>query len=100
VDERVVVADDSQESSPPESEPVGSQRFAGSSDKETGSEQRSESAHSVSPRPATSLEGLKRKQNDDEESGMSKLAEPAAGESSPEEQENFDPFAITGTVSS
>ncbi|KAM0831539.1 hypothetical protein ACQ4PT_065490 [Festuca glaucescens] len=100
VDDRVVVADDSQESSLPESEPAGSQRSAGSSDKDTESEQRSDSAHSVSPPPATSPDGRKRKRNDDEDSDASKLAEPAAEESSPEDQEFFDPFAETGAVSS
>ncbi|KAM0889505.1 hypothetical protein ACQ4PT_027665 [Festuca glaucescens] len=100
VDDRVVVADDSQESSLPESEPAGSQRSAGSSDKDTESEQRSDSTHSVSPPPATSPDGHKRKRSDDEDSGASKLAEPAAEESSPEDQEFFDPFAETGAVSS
>ncbi|KAM0826333.1 hypothetical protein ACQ4PT_068949 [Festuca glaucescens] len=100
VDDRVVVADDSQESSLPESEPAGSQRSADSSDKDTESEQRSDSAHSVSPPPATSPDGRKRKRNDDEDSGASKLAEPAAEEPSPEDQELFDPFAETGAVSS
>ncbi|KAM0869406.1 hypothetical protein ACQ4PT_040687 [Festuca glaucescens] len=96
VDDRVVVADDSQESSLPESEPAGSQRSAGSSDKDTESEQRSDSAHSVSPPPANSPDGRKRKRNDDEDSGASKLAEPATEEPSPEDQEFFDPFAETG----
>ncbi|KAM0916555.1 hypothetical protein ACQ4PT_010105 [Festuca glaucescens] len=96
VDDRVVVADDSQESPLPESEPAGSQRSAGSSDKDT----ESDSAHSDSPPPAISPDGRKRKRNDDEDSGASKLAEPAAEESSPEDQEFFDPFAKTGAVSS
>jgi hypothetical protein len=100
VDERVVVADDSQESSLPESEPTGSQRSAGSSDKDTELEQRSDSAQSVSPPPATSLDGRKRKRNDDEDSGASKPTEPAAEESSPEDQEFIDPFTKTGAVSS
>ncbi|KAM0841830.1 hypothetical protein ACQ4PT_058769 [Festuca glaucescens] len=73
--------------------PEGSQRSAGSSDKDT------ESAHSVSPPPATSPDGRKRKRSDDEDSSASKLAEPAAEESSPEDQEFFDPFAETGAVS-
>ncbi|KAM0825031.1 hypothetical protein ACQ4PT_069829 [Festuca glaucescens] len=60
----------------------------------------SDSAHSISPPPATSPDGRKRKRSDDEDSGASKLAEPAAEESSPEEQEFFDPFAETGAVSS
>ncbi|KAM0871310.1 hypothetical protein ACQ4PT_039477 [Festuca glaucescens] len=100
VDDRVVVADYSQESSLPESEPAGSQRSAGSSDKDTESEQHSDSTHSVSPPPANSPDGHKRKRNDDEDSGVSKLAEPATEEPSPEDQEFFDPFAETGAVSS
>jgi hypothetical protein len=100
VEERVVVADGSQEFSLPESEPAGSQRFAGSSDKDTESEQRSDSAHSVSPPLATSPDGRKRKRNGDEDSGASKLTEPAAEESSPDDQEAFDPFTMTGDVSS
>ncbi|KAK1681479.1 hypothetical protein QYE76_042327 [Lolium multiflorum] len=78
----------------------GSQRSAGSSDKDTESEQRSDSAHSVSPPPATSPDGRKRKRNDDEDFGASKLADPAAEESSPDDQEVFDPFTMTGAVSS
>jgi hypothetical protein len=100
VDERVVVADDSQESSLPESEPAGSQRFASSSYKDTESEQHSDSAHSVSPPPTTSPDGRKRKRNDEEGSGASKLVEPVAEESSPDDQEAFDPFTMTGVVSS
>ncbi|KAK1613808.1 hypothetical protein QYE76_019325 [Lolium multiflorum] len=67
---------------------------------DTESEQCSDSAHSVSPPPATSPDGRKRKRNDDEDSGASKLAEPAAEESSPDDQEAFDPFTMTGAVSS
>jgi hypothetical protein len=72
----------------------------GSSEKKTESEQQSESAHSISPPPATSPDGHKRKRNNDEDFGASKLAEPAVEESSPEEQIAFDPFAETGAVSS
>ncbi|KAK1692138.1 hypothetical protein QYE76_008835 [Lolium multiflorum] len=100
VDGRVVVTDDSQESSLPESEAVESQKSAGSSEKETESEQHSESAHSISPPLATSPDGRKRKRDNVEDSGASKIAEPAAEESSPEEQSAFDPFADAGAVSS
>jgi hypothetical protein len=100
VDGRVVVTDDSQESSLPESEAVESQRSVGSSEKETESEQHSKSAHSISPPLATSPDGRKRKRDNDEDSGASKLAEPAAEESSPEEQGAFDPFADASAVSS
>ncbi|KAK1631596.1 hypothetical protein QYE76_005911 [Lolium multiflorum] len=101
VDERAVVTDDSQESSVLESEPAESQRTAGSSDKDSESEQHSGSAQFVSPPPAASPDKRKRKRDDDEEdSGVSKLAEPAAEESSPDDQEVFDPYAMTGAVSS
>jgi hypothetical protein len=101
VNERAVVHDDLQETSVLESEPAESQKTVDSSDQETESEQRSDSAHSVSPPPAASPEKRKRKRNDNEEnSGASKLAEPSAEESSPEEQEIFDPYAATGAVSS
>jgi hypothetical protein len=101
VDERTIVRDNSQESSVLESEPAESQKTAGSSDHETESEQRSDSAQSVSPPPGASPEKHKRKRNDDEEdSGASKLAEPAAKKSSPEDLENFDPYAMSGAVSS
>ena len=101
VDERAVVNDDSQESSVPESEPAESQKSAGSSDKDSESEKPSDSAHSVSPPPAASPDKGKRKRNaDEEDSGASKLSEPVAEESSPEEQEVFDLYTATGAVSS
>jgi hypothetical protein len=100
VDERTVVTDNSQEPSLPESEATESQKSAGSSKKETVSEQYSESGHSISPPLATSPDGRKRKRNDIENSGTSKLAETAAEESSPEEEGAFDPFADAGDVSS
>jgi hypothetical protein len=86
VDERAIINDDSQEPSVPESEPTESKKIAGSSDKDSESEQPSDSAHSVSPPPAASPDKLKSKRNDDEEDfGASKLSEPAFEESSPEE---------------
>ena len=101
VDERAVVNEDSQESPVPESEPAESQKSAGSSDKDSESEQHSDSAHSVYPPPAASPDKRKRKRNTDEEdSGASKLSEPVAEESSPEEQEVFDLYTATGAVSS
>ena len=99
VDGRVVVTDDSQESSLPESEAAESQKSAGSSEKETRSEQQSESSHSISPPLATSP-GRKRKRDEVEDSGASKLTEPAAEESSPEEEGAFNPFEDAGSVSS
>jgi hypothetical protein len=97
---RVVVTDNSLESSLPESEAVESQKSAGSSEKETQTEPHSDSAHSISPPPATSPDGRKRKRNNDDDSDASKLAEPAAEESSPEEETTFDPFTETSAVSS
>ncbi|KAK1628131.1 hypothetical protein QYE76_002446 [Lolium multiflorum] len=99
VDGRVVIADDSQESSLPESEAAESQKSAGSSEKETGPEQHSESGHSISPPPATSPDGRKRKRDVVEDSCASKPAEPAAEESSLEEESAFDPFADASAVS-
>jgi hypothetical protein len=101
VDERAFVADNSQESSLLESEPADSHRTAGSSNKDTQSEQHSDSAQSVSPPHAASPDGSKRKRNDDEEDfGASKLAKPAAEESSSDDQEAFESFTMTGVVSS
>jgi hypothetical protein len=90
----------SQESSLPESETTESQKSAGSSKKETGSEQHSESGHSISPPPATSPDGRKMKRDDVEDFGASKPAEPAAEESSPEDESAFDPYTDDGIVSS
>jgi hypothetical protein len=100
VNERAVIANDSQESSVPESEPAGSQRTAGSYDRDSKSDQHSDFAHSVSPPPTASSNKRNRKRNDDEDSGASILAEPADEESSPEDQEVFDPYTMTGAVSS
>ncbi|KAK1682061.1 hypothetical protein QYE76_042909 [Lolium multiflorum] len=91
VDGRVVVTDGSQESSLPESVAVESQKSAGSSEKETGSEQHSESAHSISPPLTTSPDGRKRKRDNVKDSGASKLAETSAEESSPEEEGSSTP---------
>ncbi|KAK1670423.1 hypothetical protein QYE76_058582 [Lolium multiflorum] len=98
VDGRVVVTDDSQETSLPESEAAESQKSAASSEKETGSEQ-SDSGHSTSPPLATSP-GRKRKRDDVEDSGASKPTEPTGEETSPEDEGAFDPFDDAGAVSS
>ncbi|KAM0865015.1 hypothetical protein ACQ4PT_043576 [Festuca glaucescens] len=99
--ERAIVADDSQETSILESEPAESEKSAGSSDKISESGQVSGSSHTDSPPHAASPDKRKRKRNPDEEdSRASKLSEPAAGESAPEGQENFDPFTAAGDVSS
>jgi hypothetical protein len=100
VDGRIIVRDDSQESSVLQSELVESQKIAGSSDEEAESEQRPDSTHTISHPPTASPDGRKRKRNDDEDSGASKLVEPAAEKSSLDDQEAFDPFAMTGAVSS
>jgi hypothetical protein len=62
VDGRVVVTDDSQESSLPETEAVESQRSTDSSEKDTESEQHFESSHSTSPPLATSSDGRRGKE--------------------------------------
>jgi hypothetical protein len=100
VPERAIVNDDSQETSVLESEPTESKKSAGSSDRISESEQVSGSARSNSPPPAASPDKRKRKRNPDEDSGESKLSEPAAEESTPKGQENFDPFTAAGDVSS
>ncbi|KAM0848553.1 hypothetical protein ACQ4PT_054302 [Festuca glaucescens] len=101
VSERAIITDDSQETSILESEPAESEKSVDSSDKISESEQVSGSSHTNSPPPAASPDKHKRKRNPNEEdSGASKLSEPAAGESAPEGQENFDPFTAAGDVSS
>jgi hypothetical protein len=101
VSERAVITDDSQETSVRESEPAESDKSAGSSDKPSESGQASGSSRSNSPPSSASPDKRKRKRNPDEEnSSESKLSEPAGVESTPERQENFDPFAAAGDVSS
>lgn len=90
------MTDDSQESSLRESEAAESQKSTGSSIKETESEQHSDSAHSISPPPAASMDGHKRKRDAVEDSDASKLAEITAEESSPEEEGAFNPFVDAG----
>jgi hypothetical protein len=99
VDGRVVITDDLPESFLPVSETVVSQKSAASSEKDSGSDQPSESSHSISPPLATSP-SRKRKRNEVEDSSASKPTEPAAEESSPEEEGAFDPFDNAGSVSS
>jgi hypothetical protein len=71
------------------------------SNKNSESEQVSGSSHTNSPPHAASPDMHKRKRNPDEEdSGASKLSQPAAKETSPEGQENFNPFTCAGSVSS
>jgi hypothetical protein len=82
---RVVVTDDSQETSLPESE--------------TGSEKQFESGHSISP-PLVTSPGCKRKRNNVKDFGASKPTQPAAEEFSPEEEGAFDPYDEAGTISS
>jgi hypothetical protein len=60
VSERAIVIDNSQETFVRESEPVESDKSAGSSDKGSESVQASESSHSISPPPATSSNKRKR----------------------------------------
>ncbi|KAK1682560.1 hypothetical protein QYE76_043408 [Lolium multiflorum] len=98
VDGRVVVTDDSQETSLPESEAADSQKSAASSEKETWSK-RSDSGYSISPFLAVSP-GRKRKRDDVEDSGSSKPTEPTGEETSPKDEGNFDPYDYVGAVSS
>jgi hypothetical protein len=101
VEGRIVVTDDSQETSLPKSENTGSQKSTGSSEKETESGQPSDSTHFVSPPPANSPDGRgKRKRDDVEDSGTSKPAEVIAVETSAEVEGSFDPFATANAVRS
>ncbi|KAM0914136.1 hypothetical protein ACQ4PT_011688 [Festuca glaucescens] len=101
VPERAIVTDDSQETSVRDSEPAESEKSAGSSDKVSESGHASGSSQTDSVPPAVSPPKRKRQRTPDEEgSGESKLSRPAAEESSPEEQAEFDPFASAAVVSS
>ena len=95
MDERTVIYDESQESTPLETEVAGSHKSAASSEKSES--EPSESGHSppsaVSPRS-------KRKRDEVEDSGTSKPTEPTAEETSPEEEGAFNPYDDTGSVSS
>jgi hypothetical protein len=99
LDGRVIVNDDSDESLP-ESEAAESQKSVGSSEKETRSDQHSKSGHSISPPLATYQDERKRKRDNVEDSGASKLAGAAVEESSSRKEDAFDPFANAGDVSS
>jgi hypothetical protein len=96
VDDRQVATDDSQEPLP-ESEAAGFQKSAGSS--VTEYEQQSESGHSVSP-PLAIFPGRKRKRDDVADSDASKPTDSAAEETSPREEDSFDPYDDAGIVSS
>ena len=101
VPERAIITDDSQENSVRESEPAESEKSAGSSDKVSESGHASGSSQTDYVPPAVSPPKRKRQRTPDEEdSGESKLSQPAAEESSPEEQAEFDPFASAAVVSS
>ncbi|KAK1618245.1 hypothetical protein QYE76_023762 [Lolium multiflorum] len=101
VPERAIITDNSQETFVRESKPAESEKSAGSSDKISKSVPASGSSHMDSLPPAASPKKRKRERTPDEEySGMSKMSQPAAEESSPEEQENFDPFTSAGNASS
>ncbi|KAM0854695.1 hypothetical protein ACQ4PT_050284 [Festuca glaucescens] len=101
VPERAIITDDSQENSVRESEPAESEKSAGSSDKVSESGHASGSSQTDSVPHAVSPPKRKRQRTPDEEnSGESKLSQPAAEESSPEEQAEFDPFASAAVVSS
>jgi hypothetical protein len=87
VPERAIVTDDSQETSVRESEPTESEKSAGSSDKISESVHASGSSQTNSLPSVASPEKRKRKRtHDGEDSGTSKISQPAVGESSPEEQ--------------
>ncbi|KAM0886103.1 hypothetical protein ACQ4PT_029926 [Festuca glaucescens] len=88
VDERTVIYDESQESTPLETEVAGSHKSAASSDNVTESNA-SESVHS--PPSAVSSKN-KRKRGDVEDSGTSKPSKSPAEETAPEEEGAFCPY--------
>ncbi|KAK1680406.1 hypothetical protein QYE76_041254 [Lolium multiflorum] len=93
VEERIIVTDDAQVTSRPESEVAVSHKSAASSEREIESEA-SESTHSI---PSTVSPRNKRKRGDAEGSGTSKLSsspveETAPDETSPEEEEPFNAY--------
>jgi hypothetical protein len=88
VDERTIVTDDSQGTYRPESEVAASHKSAASFERDTGSEA-SESVHSL---PSTTSPKNKRKRGDVEDSGTSKAGGSPAEETSPEEEDAFNPY--------
>jgi hypothetical protein len=88
VDERTVATDDAQGTSRPESEVIGSQKSAASSERETESDA-SESVHSL---PSAASPKNKRKRGEVANSGTSKAGESPAEETSPEEEETFNTY--------
>ncbi|KAK1694156.1 hypothetical protein QYE76_010853 [Lolium multiflorum] len=89
VDERAIVADDTQVPSQPESESVISQKSTAHSEKEAESEA-SESTESI---PAAVSPKNKRKREDMEDSGTSKLGSSPVEETAPEGPQPFDAYA-------
>ncbi|KAK1601685.1 hypothetical protein QYE76_072017, partial [Lolium multiflorum] len=96
VDERTIINDESQESTPPETEVAGSHKSAASSDKDT----ELDASESVRSPPSNVSPRNKRKRNETEDSGASKPAEPAAEESSLDDGDDLDPYGDAGSVSS
>jgi hypothetical protein len=88
VDERTIITDDVQGTSRPESEVVGSHKSAASSERDTESDA-SESVHSL---PSAASPRNKRKRGDVEDSGTSKLGGSPAEETTPEEEDAFNPY--------
>ncbi|KAK1642876.1 hypothetical protein QYE76_060681 [Lolium multiflorum] len=88
VEERTIVTDDTQGTSRPESEVAGSHKSAASSERDAESEA-SESVHSL---PSAASPKNKRKRGEVADSGTSKAGESTVEETSPEEEEAFNPF--------
>ncbi|KAK1696404.1 hypothetical protein QYE76_013101 [Lolium multiflorum] len=91
VDERAIVADDTQVPSQPENEAVVSQKSTARSEKEVESEA-SESIESI---PTAVSPNNKRKREDVEDSGTSKLDGSPVEETAPEGPQPFDAYAST-----
>jgi hypothetical protein len=88
IEERAIVHDDPQESTPLESEVVASNRSASSSDKDTDSE----ASKSVRSPPSAVSPKNKRKRGEVEDFGTSKPIGSPVEETSPEEEGGFCPY--------
>jgi hypothetical protein len=88
VEERAIVHDDPQESTPLESEVVASNKSAASSEKET----ESEASESVRSAPSAISPRNKRKRGEVEDTGTSKPSGSPDEETSPEEEGGFCPY--------
>ncbi|KAK1648406.1 hypothetical protein QYE76_066211 [Lolium multiflorum] len=88
VEERTIITDETQGTSRPESEVAGSHKSAASSERDADSE----ATDSVPYLPSAASPKNKRKRDEVAGSGTSKAGESPAEETSPEEEEAFNPY--------